>query len=173
MFVKAMTSEQFKFKALAKFAGDSIYQEHNVSTAFDHLLSVHIKKLLKEIRSIILIMFFSYAIIASGPVYIYFAKGEKFTIFQTKLPFFEENSDTEFYINASLQGIIALVAVFGNVALEIVSCLINNTIELISGAIELNIQILRRELKEGNNNFDLESKRIFRNILIQIQDYNG
>lgn len=172
MFVKAMTSEQFKFKALATFAGDFIYHGHNISNEFDHLLSIHIEKLLKEIRSIILIMFLSYTIIASGPVYIYFVNGEKFTIFQTKLPFFEENSDTGFYVNASFQGLIAIAAVFGNVALEIVSCLINNTIELTSGTIELNVQTLRRKLKEGNNS-DLESKEMLRNIFIQIQDYNG
>lgn len=172
MFVKAMSSEQLKFKALAKYAGDSIYKMHNVSKAFDHLLSVNIKKLLNEIQSIILIMFFSYAIIASGPVYIYFAKGEKFTIFQTKLPFFEENSNIEFYVNASIQGCIAVAAIFGNVALEIVSCLINNTIELTSEAIELNVQTLRWKLKDGND-LDVEMKRAFRNIVIQIQDYNG
>lgn len=105
-----------------------------------------------------------------GPINAFIFKGEMVTIMATKLPFFSEYSETGFLLNVSHQLVIAVVAICGGVGVEIIACLINNTVEFIPELISLNIEELSARLKTGNKN--IESQARLRNILMQIRDYD-
>lgn len=173
MYWKAIGPDKYKFNNLANFAGKYIYPETNASTLLHVLCNQSAKSLLNEVLTIQVVIVFSYLSVVIGPIYAYLYKDLHVSPMGTRLPFFDDD-ETEFLVNVGLQCTGALYALFGNLAIETVSCLINNAILLSAEVIQLNGNHLTERLEDEINNqgITIETRALFRNILLQIRDFD-
>lgn len=103
-----------------------------------------------------------------GPIDAYLRKGVMVTPFGTKLPFFEEDSDTAFYVDMSYQSIIMPFGIVSTICIELCQCMTYNTVELCGDAIELSADELSTKL-DSEKKCNIDSLAHFRNILMQIK----
>lgn len=67
----------------------------------------------------LLLLFISINIGMAGPMYVQFKYGTRITLTASRIPFFDEYSDAEYFINVTIQTTIGLFGFFGNILLEV------------------------------------------------------
>lgn len=174
MFWKAVGPSRYKLKNLCNFSGTYIYPEVNGTTRLHNLCDKSVEALLKEIISIQMIIVISYLAVLIGPMHAYIFNDIHVTPMGTRLPFFGENSEIEFFVNCGLTYLCAFYALLGNFVIETFSCIINNTILLSAEMIQLNANELSERLEKEQNykQMSAENRALFRNFLLKIWDFD-
>lgn len=170
MYWNAIGPHRYRLNNLANFGGKYIYKDEKDATKYRNVCEKHIKILVITVSVIVSLMILSHAMLIIGPLFAYFSQGIRITPIATNLPYFEKDSDTEFVINLTLQAAMALIALGGSLSIEVVQCLIINTITIIPDLINLNLKEIADELFTKGMCSDTISR--LRNVLIQIQDFD-
>lgn len=106
----------------------------------------------------------------TGNIYVYFTEGILSTPLGFEIPYFEANSIVGFGVNMGIQSLYAIIGILGAVVIESCQALLNNTVSLFVALISMKTRGLSAYLNGGGKGC-LESRILFRNILIQIQDF--
>lgn len=166
----AIGPRRFKFNNLITFSGKYIYAETNSSVRRNRINTKHIDKLLKYFIIQYLSIMMSYQTILTGPLYAYIHDNLRISPLGTHIPFFELNSDAEFYTNMVHQVLIGAYTIFGSVMIELMICIVNRTITAIPDLTSLTLKEFFEEFKL--NGINSKSNAQLRNVFLQLQDFN-
>lgn len=161
---------RFKLNSLINFPGKFIYIDNTESSKYNKICEESVKKLVKNVVIVISFVILAHAVVVVGPIYAYIFKDIHVTPFATHLPFVEKDSHTEFILNLAPQSVIALSSMIYSITVEIMTCLIDNTISTIPKLIRFNLEELAKMSHKKNSLLILHVH--LRNVLIQVQDYN-
>lgn len=106
---------------------------------------------------------------AMGPAIALHKTGEMVTLLATKLPFISDDSVWGFQLNLIIQNGITVFGTVGNLAIELSSCIINNTILMCSELVVFNCENLSTAINQKKPN-TLANLKLYREIIIEIQD---
>lgn len=170
IYWKAVGPGRFKFFAIENFCVDYFYKCDAESMDYNALRAKHIDSLLKHMLIVLPLMTISHVIVIGAPIHALLFEHTRTTPVGLHLPILEKDSDLEFTLNMTLQAILTFYALVGSVAIEIASCMINNTIKLVPHLFRFSLHEFRHELKTSGMSIIAIAQ--LRNIFIQIQDYN-
>lgn len=161
---------RFKFHNIMTFSGKYIYTDDNTSVARNIVNGKHVDHLLKTFSIVCTVILISYHAIIIGPVYAYLHDGLRINALGTHLPFFELDSDADFYVNMLIDAAIGYYAMLGGYSLELIAAIVNNTISAMPDLFNLSLAGFFDEYKA--NGIHPNSVTQFRNVFVQIQDFD-
>lgn len=169
MYWNAVGPRRFKFNKIMTFASEYLYTNEN-STKYQKVCEKHVNSFYKTVAIIYAQLLLAHILSAIGPFYAFFFQNKRITLLATNLPFLEKDSELEFAINMTLQGVMAFYSMAGNLALEMGSSAINNTISMIPDVVRFDLS----EFQDGfkSNGLSLASIIQLRNVYMKIQDFN-
>lgn len=170
MYWKAIGPKRMKFYSLESFSGEYFYKSPAESMQYNTLHVKYIDKFMNNLLIILPITLLSYAICFTAPVYAMFFQHIRCTPAGIHLPYLEKDSNLEFTLNMILQTIMTYFLLFGDLAIEIASCMINHAIILVPELIQFNLHEFQVELRA--NGINTKSIAQLRNGFLQIQDFN-
>ncbi|XP_055322548.1 uncharacterized protein LOC129578273 [Sitodiplosis mosellana] len=168
MYWKNIGPHRFKINSLATFSGKFIYADDKESTEYNRICEKNVTKLIKNVVSVSVIVIFAHLLILVGPIYAYIFKDMYITPLATHLPFLEKDSSTEFLWSLAQQCVIALYSITGNLTVEIITCLIIDTVNSVPELIWLNLKQLADGVQKEHSRLRVHIR--LRNVLIQAQD---
>lgn len=112
----------------------------------------------------------SMSLVSLGPMLIFFTDGTWITPLGTQFPYADQ-SDVAFYLDLIIQMAIALIGILTTVSIEMSQVIVNNAVEMAGDVITFNIEMLSEQTSSVGM-MNLESNANFRNIIIQIQDFD-
>lgn len=171
LYVKCLSDDRFKLKNLFRFSGDYIYKDLKDSSSFTRLCDESIENMRKSYIFLVIVIFISIGGVIIGPIDAYLRKGVMVTPFGTKLPFFEENSSNGFYFDMTYQSILMPFGIISTICIELCQCMTYNTVQLCADVIELSSTELSIGL-EAKQKYSVQSRARFRNMLMQIKDFD-
>lgn len=110
------------------------------------------------------------SVVTMGPMLVLIKTGVWITPLGIQFPYADE-STVAFILDLIIQLIVGLIGVPITVSIEMASVIINNAVEMSSDVIEMNINKLISMLNQKEPD-PLQLTQTFRNIIIQIQDYD-
>lgn len=171
MYIKCLSSDRYKLKEIFRFSGDHIYVDRIDSTEFTAVCDESIENMRRSYTVLVIVILISIGSVSVGPIDAFFRKGIKTTPFGTILPFFDENSDTGFYVDMGYQSIVMPFGIVSTICIELCQCMTYNTVRLCADLIALNSDQISKRL-ETEKKCSVESRAHFRNILMQVQDFD-
>lgn len=144
--------------------------DSSVPSKYHDLCEKMLKVLIRNIIIIVAAILFSYFIFGVGTLYVIIFEGKRATFLGTELPFIDINTDLGYAINMIFQTLVTLVAIIGNLSIEITACFAYNAIETVPYLFHLESEQISDELKSSGMN--LRVKLRIRNMLMQVQDLN-
>lgn len=154
---------------LMKFAGDFIFLNSKLPTAYNRICSQNLDRTLKRFVITISIVTLSAGIAMLGPLIAYVTGGDRATVLGIKLPFFGEGSDLEFIFVNVLQLVTGTLGIIGNTSIESCSALLISLNKISVSICELDLNNLTLQIKKERKT-SIQSKILLRNILMRIQD---
>lgn len=170
MYFKAIGRNQLKLHKLDMFAGEYFYNSYTESMAYKTLHVKHIDKLIKNILIILPMVLLSHGICIAAPLYAILFQHIRATPAGIHLPFLEKDSNYEYTLNMTVQIIMSFYLLTGDLAIEMLSCTINNAIVLIPDLIQYNLNEFQMEF--SINGIHIKSIAQLRNVFDQINDFN-
>lgn len=171
LYVKCLSPDRYRLKRLFRFSGDHIYPDVNDGSPFTRICEESIEKMRKSYIILVIVIFISIGSVIIGPMEAYIHRGIKVTPFGTKTPFFEEDSDVGFTFDLIYQSCLMPFGIISTICIELCQCLTYNTIELCADVVNLHTESITNDFDNGNK-FDSSLRARFRNVLIQIQDFD-
>lgn len=171
LYVKCLSPDRYRLKRLFRFSGDYIYPDVNDGSPLTMLCQESIEKMRKSYIILVVVIFISIGSVITGPMEAYIHRGIKVTPFGTKTPFFEEDSDVGFTFDLIFQSCMMPFGIISTICIELCQCLTYNTIELCADIVNLNADSISKDL-ETDKKFDIKLRTHFRNVLMQIQDFD-
>lgn len=171
IYWKSIGPSRFKFRSLLKFSLSYVYDEKNDSTKMTENYHRNTRDLVEWFFISPTLILIGGLAIAAGNVHNYLTDGILTTPLEFEMPFLQKESISSFYINLIGQIVYAGSGLYGLAAIEMCQSIVNNTIKLFVAVISTNIEELNTRLM-NKRKMDLELKTHFRNILVQIQDYD-
>lgn len=165
-----MGKDRFKFHSLLNFAGDYIYEEKRNASKFSVVCEEGAHKMWKSYAVLTCIIVTSMSLVSLGPMLIFFRDGSWITPLGTQFPF-ADKSDIAFYLDLAIQMTIALIGILTTVSIEMSQVIVNNAVEMSGDVIEFNTDMLSEQMCPIGA-MNLESRANFRNIILQIQDFD-
>lgn len=169
MYWNAVGPRRLNFNKIMTFASKYLYTNES-STKYQEVCEKHVNAFYKTVAAIYVQLSLAHILAVMGPFYAFFFQSIRITPLATNLPFFEKASELEFAINMTLQGAMAFYSMAGNLALEMGSSAINNTISMIPDVIRFDLTEFQHEFK--SNGLSLASIMQLRNVYMKIQDFN-
>lgn len=170
MYWKAIGKDRFKFHSLLNFAGDYIYEEKRSTSKFSMVCEIGAHKMMKSYAILTCIICTSMSLVSLGPMLIFFRDGIWITPLGTQFPFADQ-SDVAFYMDLGIQMAIALIGILTTVSIEMAQVIVNNAVEMSADVIQFNIDMLAEQINQIDM-MHLKSRANFRNIILQIQDFD-
>lgn len=147
------------------FGGEYIYNDDTKPTIFNEICHKNIRRTYENIAIITLITFVSGVIGAANPLYIFYHDDKLYTLPGVLIPFVKRFSIEENIINIIYQAVLAYVACFAFIILQISSRLI---VDVINASVDVSVC----EMKDLSNDLeqnDLSQMEIGHRILKIIQ----
>lgn len=141
------------------------------SSPFTVVCQKNIENMRKSYIMLVIVIFITIGSVCVGPIDAYLRKGIKVTPFGTKLPYFDEDSDIGFYVDISYQSLIMPFGIVSTICIELCQCMTYNTVSLCADLIEVNSNNISDRL-ESEQRCSVKSRALFRNILMQVQDFD-
>lgn len=132
---------------LLSYGGKYIYNDNNVKTKYNSICSRSMDRALKRFTTVFLCVMLSFVIALFGPIYAYIVDGKRSSLLSVRLPFFEQNSDSEFILLIIIQTISGICGLSGNIAIETGYNLNINVLRVTTELIELDIGKLSSDLE--------------------------
>lgn len=157
-------------KSVLRFAGDFIYPDNRKQSMALTIGEQGFDKMLKSYIILSGIIVTSMSAVALGPLRIFLMYRKWSTPLGVQFPL-ADVSDIAFYADLIIQVVIAFIGILTTVAIEMIQVIIINAVEISAVVIVSNIGMLGNQLNDAGK-FSAESAGNFRNICIQIQDFN-
>lgn len=169
LYFETLNSNRYNYRRILFFATDYIYPDKKGNSKFDELCDQYGRKSIK-----MTILFVNFILLSTGqamigPMLEFMKTGHLITFLAIKLPFIDEDNVLGFHLNLMIQTTITTFGTIGGLAIEMTSCIINNTIMLCSEIISLDCTELANKLEHGHwpaANIYAE----FRNVYAKYQD---
>lgn len=170
IYWKSVGPSRFKFTSLLLFSSKYLYADRNNFTEFTALCHGNVRKLIKSSIVSTSLLLVSLTAMVTGNIYVYLTDGILSTPLGFEVPYFEGDSIVGFYINMIIQSGYAIAAIMAAIVVEMCQSLFNNTICLFVALILMRAREISSHLKTFKK-ANIQFKIAFRNILIQIQDF--
>lgn len=167
IYWKVVSPAKTRFQSILFFGGHHIYTTSK-TTERDKILDKRTVELLLNIIKITLAITVASISFIVYPIYEHFYRKKHTTILSFELPFTVPESDTGYSLNLINQLLVCYVGFFGNIGIEMLTCIINNNLYAAIDVVQNTIEDMDLILAKGK--FNLETSLIFRNVLIRIQD---
>lgn len=157
-----MNKKRFMWKYMLDFAGKYIYRDDDRVTAYNSICSESLDQSMKTYLIIVIIVITSFTGAVCGPYYKFMTIGMQSTLYNLRLPFFEENPNAEFFINTCWETFNSFIGAIGLFNMEAAFTIVSDTITVSSKlcAMELNelskcIEMEQKHLKDTRNKLKL------------------
>lgn len=154
---------RFEFNRLIKFSGSYIYLDDPASTAINRICSKCIDRAIKSYITIITIEMLSFVCAIIGPLYEFIFYDSRVTAFNIRIPFMEDDPETEFDINCIWGMWSGYVGVCAFMLMEVIFALINNMLNVTTEQLELELEAFSLQL-ESSEISQVEIRRKLSNI---------
>lgn len=165
-------SSRKMYQSLIFFVGDKIYinVDEDSNPKYVRLIDETAIKLLTSTLTTISIIIGSIIVYVGFPIYVFIFHNEIQFAVPVYVPFTDLSSTTGIIINVIQQCISVWIGVAGNIGIEIITCMLKNTVWACTVAICHSIdEISELLVKSKTCSSNLITSR-FRNILVQVQD---
>lgn len=168
-----LPSQRKMLVSLAFFGGRKIYTDYgsNYSSDYIRVCNDSAIKLLKDTITTLCLLVTCNCLYMIFPMYSMLFKNEIQLPLPIFLPFTEFKGTIDIILNVSVQLYISLYGIIGNFGIEIMTCLIKNTIWATVVAICYSIDMMVQSIEAKKSDYVIDQE--FRAILIQMQDYDG
>lgn len=166
-----VTSDRQALQSLIFFAGDKMYQD-NLPGNYSRIYDNSAIKLLKSVIIVTLVTLFSTIFSYIIPIHLYVSTGDAQLPFPILFPFSNTESPTGLIINLLSQMIVCLYGIPVNVGIDVAQMIIRNTILTSSLITCHSIDEFSLAHERLTSISDHSIDFLFRNILIQVQDYD-
>lgn len=163
------TRKQYRY--LYQFASNFLYANSETSKSKYSVCNRMAIDLVTSTSKVLVLIAFSFSFITCGPTYKNLFTDEREMIIPVILPFIDPETEMGFYINLISQLICLALGSLGIPSIEVITCILRNTISLSTAIIEDSLNELKNSL-ERDGNFSIEHAWQFRNIIIKILDFN-
>lgn len=169
IYIQSINSNRHNFRRILYFATDYIYPDKKDNSKFYQLCDQYGRKSIK-----MTILFINFVLLSTGqamigPMLEFMKTGQLITFLALKLPFIDEDNTLGFHLNLTIQTTITTFGTIGGMAIEIASCIINNTIMLCSEIISLDCTELATKLEHGDFS-TAKTLTELRNVYTKYQD---
>lgn len=156
---------------LLLYPGDYTYPNSGASPNVYKICDLHATALLTNVIKRQSILLFCLSVFVIGPLYLTIIEREHAMIFAAVLPFTDPTTDEGFYVNFIHEVVLLLIPVPAVFGVELVICMINNSILVTAELIEDSIQSLDESLRR-NPEFTNQRSWELRNLILKIQDFD-
>lgn len=173
-----MRSSKLKIlQSLGFFGLDRIYTDTSMDSDLNYvkMCDQSAIKLLTSTSKTLSIIIISLNVLLIYPLYAFVFQNEIQLAIPVFLPFTDLKTKSGILLNLANQLFIAFVGTTGNIGIEITTCILKNNVWVSIVVICYSIDILTEYLEHPHGNGENIERSIdltFRNILIQIQDYD-
>lgn len=157
--------------SLVKFPAQFIYCNDHEKTAYNSICSNEMDRTIKSLLIEVILMSIGGVSAYSGAVYSSFVLGVKTTTTETKIPFVNENSTSEYYLNLLLQSTIFCHALFIYFGIEIMMLIFENVAAISPKLIQYELERLR-EMNQDKQLSKAQLRLTFKNIIVQSLDFD-
>lgn len=175
MYVVTMIPRLTKMlQSVAFFAGDKIYTEVDLDSDpnYIRICDQCAMKLLKNTATMVGLIIVSCAIYSCFPVYAFIFHNEIQLFCPVLLPFTDLESVNGIILNFINQMFINLIGISASIGIEIATCIVKNNVSAIVVAIGYETSQLSKYIESNVNESSKSIHVQFRNMLIQIQDFD-
>lgn len=175
MYIVVMNdTTRHKLRSVVLFSGDHIYTDITPQSdpAYINACNESAIKLLRNVFTNMSLIIFSNTLYGCFPMYAFFIKHEIQLALPVFLPFTDIDSVFGLVLNLFNQLLISVSGIVGNYAIEIGTCMIKNSMWAATVAISYAIDNISKSLKQRNPKSSKHCDFEFRNILVQLQDYD-
>lgn len=152
IYFTTINKKRFMWKELLSLAGTHIYRDDNRATAYNYICSESLDQSMKTYLTIVIIVIASFTGAVCGPYYQFMTNGMRSTLYNLRLPFFEDNPNTEFLINMCWETFTSFIGAIGLFNMEASFTIVSDTITVSSKlcALELNELSKYMEMEQKN-----------------------
>lgn len=160
------------YQSLLFFADENIYTDfnENINSKYISICDRNAIKLLKKTSATVGIIAVFIAVYLSFPIFDYFVNNDLQFPVPVLLPFTSIETTHEIVLNILNQLFIVMVGTTGNIGIEIITCLLKDTIKMSTVVICQSIDELSEFIQKSDEDSCIDCQ--YRNILIQVQDLN-
>lgn len=150
------------------FAGREIYKFGTPSNEYGKVAADNVSNLISTAFGTAALFVFSSFVVTVGPTYVFIINGEFSTFTGGLIPFTSIDTWHGYATNVILQTIVGCVACVGTIAIELVSCMINNTSAIMTDLTCYSMRIFSKNLNMAA--FTEQNQAEHRDVLIRLQD---
>lgn len=168
-------SKRPRFQKLIFFAGDKIYTEHGQSNAnYIKVTDESAIQLFMNTAKIIGMITVSMTIFCIFPIYAFIYRNEIQFPVPVLIPFTTLDTKIGLLVNVLNQAFTCLIGITGNYGIEIIACILKNTVWASASTICYSLDELTELLHEPEQREKkiMKTKYQLRNTLVQIQDFD-
>lgn len=154
------------------FPGQYIYQNDRRNTAYNRICSKQMDVTMSKLLIKAMLLAFGACGAVFPPIYSSFAMGVKTTTIEAKLPFINDKSMTEFYINCALELIVFFHGTLIYLGSECTTTIFENFTAVSTKLIENELLEIDSDNSEPREMSKLQLRSLFRNILLQARDFD-
>lgn len=163
------TRKQYRY--MYNFAGNFLYSNSETSPSKSNVCDRMAIYLVTSTSKVLLLIAFSFSFITCGPIYKNLFTDDSEMIIPVILPFVDPETENGFYVNLTSQLISSSFGVIAVPAIEVVTCVLKNTISTSAAIIE-NSLIEFKNCLSHDGNFTKTRIWQYRNIIMTILDFN-
>lgn len=167
-----MTNDRFKVHNIINFGGKYLYANDKGTSQYHTICDKFVIKLYKLTAVILCMICASFGLAGLSGLYAIIFVDHRYTFLGMELPFVDSSNSSGYLILLMYQTIVAFIFLVSSVAIEIGVVLVHNAFDLLPALIHLRSNELSSEINvNGRRSVNVLMR--FRNICIQVQDFNS
>lgn len=160
-----------EFRSFSYFAGEKVYTDFNeASPSYTKVIDASAVKLLTSTLTTVAIIVLSMIIYLLFPVVAYIRSNELHLPIPILVPFTDLETKNGIIINLSNQSSIAVMIIVGNIGIEMITCMMKNSVWAIIVAICHTIDQVSEMYRNPQTNSSNVVHCCIRNLSIQVRD---
>lgn len=161
-----------KWVPLLEMLGKYIVRDDKRPTAYNRICSECLDEMVESYIIKLAVIQVSFVLALAGPVYTYLQDGTLVTLYEVRIPFLQDDPQTEFIVNISWQTFNSSMVIPGLFLLEGATALVNATITMTSKLSVLELNELSDELETESIGMEEANQRV-KNIIMKILHMEG
>lgn len=161
---------RIRLQRLVHFSGESIYTDVNLESnpRYIQICDQSAIRLMNDVLKVVGVMILCSIIYSFNPMYALVYLHEIFLPYPVFFPFTDSTTMHGIIINMANQLFLGLIGIAGNLGIEVMTCMIKNTVWVAATAICYSIDELTDSVKQSKPSRIIDME--FRKMLIQVQD---
>lgn len=128
---------------------EHFYRNERQLTAYNRICSECITDSLKTYVLTLVVLILSFIGALIGPAYSYIQDGSLYTLYELRLPYFNQYPNTEFGINFTWQSLISVLGISALFCIELFMTMVNNAITVSSKLTVMELAEISDQLENG------------------------